>query len=255
MPSIAAAAAQLRADERPVLFLDTCIIVDVIRATLRCLGTNFVQSAIDLRGRLRSTPPGCALVVASLVPTEWGNHAPRTRDEVRGHLAKIQDQAQHFHAACGALDVGLGYGLPAYPTANLHDRLFDLSKEILDLAAVLDPDGECATRAIGRVAAKLAPSRQGGEMKDCVIVEECLELTRQLRANGFAKKCVFCTSNTNDYGNPDPNLAVDFLAANLTLPPIFLGPSTRSKPDCLSPPPRSVRANPCTRRSDTPRAM
>jgi hypothetical protein len=217
MPSIVAAEAQLRADDRPVLFLDTCVIVDIIRATMRCMGTNFVQSAVVLRGLLKSTPPGCALVVASVVPTEWGNHAPKTRDEVRVHLAKIQDQAQHFHAACGALGVGLAYGLPAYQAANLHDRLLDLSKEILDLAVVLDADGGCATRAIGREVAKLAPSRQGGEMKDCVIVEECLELTRLLRANGFARKCVFCTSNTNDYGNPDPDLAADLLAVNLTV--------------------------------------
>jgi len=216
MPSITVAEAQLRLDDRPVLFLDTCVIVDIIRATMRCMGTNFVQSAIELRGLLKSTPRGCALVVASVVPTEWGNHAPKTRDEVRSHLGKIQNQAQHFHAACGALGIGLGYGLPAYPAANLHDRLFDLSKEILDLAVVLDPDGGSATRAIGRVVAKLAPSKQGGEMKDCVVVEECLELTRQLRANGFAKRCVFCTSNTSDYGNPDPNLAGDLLAVNLT---------------------------------------
>ncbi|MGO9470768.1 MAG: hypothetical protein ACLQVF_42290 [Isosphaeraceae bacterium] len=106
-----------------------------------------------------------------MVPTEWGNHAQTTRDEVRRHLEKIQDQAQHFHAACGALGIGLAYGVPAYPIANLHDRLFDPSKEILDLALVLDPDGGSATRAIGRVVAKVAPSKQGGEMKDCVIVE------------------------------------------------------------------------------------
>ena len=82
MPSIAAAEAQLRAADRPVLFLDTCIIVDIIRATMRCMGTHFVQRAVELRGLLQSTPPGCALVVASVVPTEWGNHAPKTRDEV-----------------------------------------------------------------------------------------------------------------------------------------------------------------------------
>jgi hypothetical protein len=119
MPSIAAAEAQLRADNRPVPFLDTCVIVDIIRATMRCMGTNFVQSAVVLRGLLKSAPPGCALAVASMVPTEWGNHAPRTRNEVRGHLAKIQDQAQHFHAACGTPGVGLAYGLPAYPAANV----------------------------------------------------------------------------------------------------------------------------------------
>lgn len=53
-------------------------------------------------------------------------------------------------------------------------------------------------------------------MKDCVILEECWELCRQLRANGFAKKCVFCTSNTDDYGPPYPTLATNFAAVNLT---------------------------------------
>jgi hypothetical protein len=52
-------------------------------------------------------------------------------------------------------------------------------------------------------------------MKDCVIVEEYLELTRQLRAIGFTKKCVFCTSNVNDYGPPHPALVTDFAAVNL----------------------------------------
>jgi hypothetical protein len=216
MPSIAAAEALLRAADLPVLFLDTCVLIDIIRATLRCLGSNFVQRAIDLHGLLTTAPPGCSLVVASIVQTEWNNNAPPTRDEVRRHLVKIQDQAQHFHEACASLGVGLGYGLPAYPAVNMHDRLFDLSAQLLGLAVRLDPDGGCATWAISRVLANLPPSRQGGEMKDCVIVEECLELTRQLRGNGFVRKCVFCTSNTNDYGPPDPILAADFIAVNLT---------------------------------------
>ena len=46
-------------------------------------------------------------------------------------------------------------------------------------------------------------------------MEECLELTRQLRAKGFARKCIFCTSNGNDYGPPHPKLATDFAAVNL----------------------------------------
>src|SRR5262249_48180578 len=112
MPSIAAAEAQIRAAGPPVLFLDTCVLIDVIRATMRCLGSNYVRSAIELRGLLTSVPPECTLVVASMVQNEWNNNAPPTRDEVRRHLAKIQDQTQHFHDACGALGVPLAYGLP-----------------------------------------------------------------------------------------------------------------------------------------------
>ncbi len=218
MPSIAATEAQLRADNRPVLFLDTCILLDVIRATYRCLG-GYVQRAAELHGLLTSAPPQGVLVVAAMVPTEWADNAQNVRDEVRSHLAKIQDQARHFHDACAALGMGLTFGRPLYPGVGLAERLYDLSQQLLNLALRLDSDAGCMTRGVGRVIAKIAPSKQGGEVKDCVIVEECLELTRQLRANGFARKCVFCTSNRDDYGGPGgglhPALATDFAAASL----------------------------------------
>jgi hypothetical protein len=81
MPSIAVVEAQLRADDRPVLFLDTCILLDIIRSTYRCLA-NCVQRAADLPDLLTSTPPQCALAVASMVPREWSDNAHTVRDEV-----------------------------------------------------------------------------------------------------------------------------------------------------------------------------
>ena len=86
------------------------------------------------------------------------------------------------------------------------DRLFDLSKQLLDSSIVLNADPGCASRGVGRVVAKAPPSKQGGEVKDCVIVEERLEVTRQARALGFAKKGVLCTSNRDDYGGPTGGL-------------------------------------------------
>lgn len=56
MPSIAAVAAQLHADDRPVLLPDACILLDIIRATLRCL-SGAVPTAADLLGLLTSSPP------------------------------------------------------------------------------------------------------------------------------------------------------------------------------------------------------
>jgi hypothetical protein len=94
-----------------------------------------------------------------------------------------------------------------------------LAAVLLDSALVLDQDDGCKSRGVGRVVAKAPPSRQGGEVKDCVIVEECLELTRQARALGFLRKCVFCTSNLDDYGGPagvlHPTLAAEFAPAAL----------------------------------------
>jgi len=215
MPSIANAETQIRVADLPVLFLDTCILLDIIRTTYRCLGVGYVTRAAELRDLLTVAPVQCVLVVASMVPTEWNDNALNVRDEVRSHLVKVQDQASHFHQACSDLGIPLGFGAPAYPAANLPDRLFDLSRQLLDLAVRLDADSGCSVRGVNRVVTKVPPANQGGEVKDCVIVEECLELTRQLRANGFARKCVFCTSNTKDYGLPHPALAADFVAVGL----------------------------------------
>ena len=66
----------------------------------------------------------------------------------------------------------------------------------------------------------IPPSKKSGQMKDCVIIEECLELCRQLRATGFVKKAVFCTSNTDDYCDVTkalhPTLDVEFAPVGLS---------------------------------------
>lgn len=220
MPSIAAVEAQLRADDRPALFLDTCILLDIIRATYRCLGNDYVQRAIELRTLLTSDPPQCGLIVASMVPTEWSENASKVRDEVRSHLTKIQDQAVHLHDACAALGITVTFQRPFYAGIGLAESLYDLSKALLDGSIHLDRDADCGSLAIGRVVDKKPPSKQGGEVKDCVIVEECLALSRLLQENGFARKRVFCTSNKHDYGGPDgrlhPSLAADFAAVGMT---------------------------------------
>jgi hypothetical protein len=132
----------------------------------------------------------------------------------------MQDQARHFHEACATLGIALTFGRPFYPGVGLADRLSDLSKLLLDSSVRLDTDSGCTSRGVTRVVNRVPPSQQGGEVKDCVILEECLELTRQLRANGFARKCVFCTSNMDDYGAPGAGLhqtlATEFTAVGLT---------------------------------------
>ena len=96
MPTIAEAEAQIRADDRPVLFLDTCIYLDIIRATDRCL-KGFVRSGSELLGLLTAVTPRCTLVAASMIPTEWKDNAQKVRNEVNGNLGKIQDRAVMFH--------------------------------------------------------------------------------------------------------------------------------------------------------------
>jgi hypothetical protein len=97
--------------------------------------------------------------------------------------------------------------------------LCDLSRGLLDGALHLDARDDTNMRAYHRAIKLIPPSRRGGEVKDCTIVEECLEVCRQLRAAAFPSKLVFCTSNTSDYcegGALHRVLAADFAAVGLT---------------------------------------
>lgn len=63
---------ELLAAPRPVLFLDTCILLDIIRAANRKeLGLDAINSAITLRDRMRDVPPAYYLVGSSILGIEF----------------------------------------------------------------------------------------------------------------------------------------------------------------------------------------
>jgi hypothetical protein len=157
--------------------------------------------------------------VSSVVPAEWHANAVGVTDEVKRHLTKIQDQSTHFHNACQSLGFSPGFGRAAYHSPGLAEKLRDLSQQILNISIPLDADSESRVRAFNRIMTSTPPAKKGAEVKDCTILEEYLELCRVARAAGFAKKLVFCTSNTRDYclpgGAPHHNLAADYGAVGL----------------------------------------
>ncbi len=162
MPSLADTSAQLLAAALPVLFIDTCSLVDVIRAPIRhdkiqgC-----VESAAELLQRATSAPPQCVLVAASFVPGEWLAHAAPTTDDLKKYLARLDNQAACFHDACGVVGITPRFGRPTYQGVGLADRLHDLSKQLLDCALHLHPQNETNLRAFARAATKTPTLAKG----------------------------------------------------------------------------------------------
>lgn len=158
------------------------------------------------------------MVISHLVRHEWQAHQPALLAEASKHLAEMEDQAGHFHDACAALGILPGFARANYAGHGMAEQLRDLSRQLLDAALFVASDDACSGRAIGRVIHNRPPSRKGGEAKDCTIIEEYLAICRRIEAAGFTKKRVFCTSNTNDYGEAGrlhPELAPDFAAVGL----------------------------------------
>jgi hypothetical protein len=221
MPSIADAVAQILTSGIPVLFADTCSLLDVIRAPLRPVDLpGCVEAAQDLV-RLTTPPVQCTLVVASFVPGEWLAHADSQVETVRIHVAGVDEESKRLHEFHGFLGIIPSFPAVEYGSLSLADGLADLSRRLLDGALHLDPDSNCVLRAYTRATNYMPPSLKGGEVKDSTIMEECLEVSRRLQAAGFSPKRIFCTSNKSDYcakgsSRLHPALTADFLATGLT---------------------------------------
>jgi hypothetical protein len=196
MPTIAEAAQQLAADGLPVLFIDTCILLDVIRAPLRKI-PGCIQSAVELAEMQAQS--GCRIVVSSMIQNEWRVHEQIVVKELDRHLELRDQDARAFHEACEHLNVSLSFGKASYQAAGLGAKLRDLSADLLKNAMHLLPSDETKAKATNRTLACIRPARKGIGLQDCIIIEEYLEVCSQLQATGFAKARVFCSSNTEDY--------------------------------------------------------
>jgi hypothetical protein len=217
MPTIVGVADHIIAEDLPVLFVDTCVLLDVIRSIKRKF-TNCALQAQSLHSAATAVPRECLIVISHLVRHEWGVHQQELLDEADRHLSELQEHSGHFHDACGVLGIAPGFGRANYAAHDVAVRLHDLSRQILDCALVVEQDYECSNRAITRVIYNVPPSKKGGEAKDCTILEEYLAIARRLHAAGFQKKRVFCTSNTNDYCEGralHPDLAAEFAVIDL----------------------------------------
>src|SRR5712671_6417730 len=106
MPSIAAAVTRIMAADLPVLFADTCSIVDPIRAPLRPDDLRgCIEAAQELLQIVTTAPVQCTLVIASFVSDEWLTHAGAEADHLRDHLARVDAEGGRLHSLCGLVGI------------------------------------------------------------------------------------------------------------------------------------------------------
>lgn len=227
MPVIADVVRELVQADCPVLFLDTCDLLHIIRAIPRDKFSRYPGEALRLRTALQATPPACRLVVSHLTRQEWEDNQPSALKESRDRLTTLNNFSAAYHDVREAMGIPIPFGRADYLNSGVAEGLLELSKGLLDAAIEIDRDEACLTRATDRVLSKIPPSRKGGEFKDCAILEHCLAVCRELRAGKFADKLIFCTSNVKDYCEVKPllhpELAAEFASINLTYKPNLVG--------------------------------
>jgi hypothetical protein len=215
MPTIGATVATIQAKPAPIVFLDSCVLLDIVRAPHRNAARTVLSAAILLEGA-RKNPPKVYLAIACPTPQEWADHIGEA----------VQDCVIAVESVTAVAEAWGHLGHPTLPTLppqvlGLPDELRVLSRDLLDVAILLDKDASALSRALDRVINVVLPAKKGGKgAKDAVILEHALELIGALQAAGFTEISLFVSSNTADFAvshttTLHPTLAPLFGAINL----------------------------------------
>lgn len=182
----------------PVLMLDTCVLLDVVRdITRQDVQLHNVKAAMAM---LQASESGSNLVVliATQVSTELADNLQDVQNGAETSLGKFVAQATRVDQV--AAEFGAAGTLTTSHLADHVARARSMMDRWERAALRVTPSADVPSKAINRVVNAIAPSRKGKDStKDCLIVETYLEAAAQLRSGGFTGKIVFGSSNTDEY--------------------------------------------------------
>ena len=216
--------AHLARADTPVLLLDTCTILDVVRAPVReQLGVHDIDAVHTLLGRATGPSPEVSFVITQQVLQEFREHVDAVETETHAGLEKAMDILKRMQALSpddcipGTVDL-LSLGFP--------QRGWHLANQIVQASAVMTNQHDDIVKAYHRVTLAKPPATKAKQsVKDCHITESYLHLAVTLRTGGFSRNMVFATSNTKDYqqGHPSlhPELRAEFHSACLEYSPTW----------------------------------
>ncbi len=230
--TIADAGADLLANPRPILFLDTCDVLNLLQV-VTTIPLAELAAVNRLLATLDSDPRECQPVGTYVSAIEYLQKTDATNpvyqkdrrntklppDAVTDRLREIDEQIARVHLIRKELGQSLPAPVISYASLNLLDTLRAKADLLLDFCWALQPDQASLDASIVRVFDKTRPSHRR-EIKDSIHLEHCLALARHLRQRGFTEPIVFTSANINDYGpedrtRPNPDLQADFAGVQM----------------------------------------
>lgn len=193
----------------PILCLDTCAILDVVRDPVRGDAHAEDHAASLALLRTAETDGRLRVLITDVVLSEFAENVDAVQAEAEASLARFleriaaMNRLAALHDSPGRVDVAHWEG---------HVRRCRLvADRWLQVGTALPRSDEIDRRAMRRVFESRRPSRRGKDStKDCVILETFLEHLRFLRTTDETAPAVFLSSNTRDFARPrGPGVADD----------------------------------------------
>lgn len=187
----------------PILLLDSCAIFDLMRDPTRGdITASQVKSADRLLQMAKARPRSLWLPITDQVWKErqdnQANIQADTEDKLRTlekRILSVQDILSAHGLVTTAINPSLANSQFGRRSAEFVDSIFHEGHHVRN--------GRNVHRlALVRMAENRAPSKKGQQTKDCLVIENYLQLSLKLRDESFLGKIVFLTVNKNDYSDP-----------------------------------------------------
>ena len=186
----------------PVLCLDTCVVLDILRDPARKdVRVHEHEASLAL---LAAAQSGTALetLVAEQVSQEYLANVERVQQDAGRSIGALTRQVGKLNALVALY----GPSRPVDPGHwKDHDRRSrDAADRWLQVGTTVRETSDTVRNAFLRLNQARTPASRGKQsMKDCAILETYLEHIRSLRAGGRTATAVFVSSNTRDYAADD----------------------------------------------------
>lgn len=196
------AAAAVTQVQGPVVLIDTCSLLDMVRARdeFRADHARAATALLELAEARRLT-----IVLPQQVISEYNAHL----DAIRQSAVKaVDDASARVKQMAGIMraygeEIELGHQPRGEIFATAAGRMLE---RLLAIAVVSDHTQDITNNALTRSLAGLAPAGPGKEaLKDCIVLETCLDTIDRVRGRGHQHSAHFLSANIREYGEPTTN--------------------------------------------------
>lgn len=216
------AARRIETDARPVLFLDTCVMLDAFRVVERASSYTPFNVYVELAKKAKFHE--VVVMFNDTIKSEFQFNAPIVVKELRAKILNLNRRWNAFRAMKDKAAVNNDTNLSVNKIVQTAEST--LSTIIKDAIVVKDYDA--ALRSSYDVVLKhKAPAVRDSQFKDAYIFKTCLDLGRK-----SGRQIIFCSVNTKDYceDNGSKNVHPDILSqaqANNVVVTLSLGEAYR----------------------------
>lgn len=187
--------ATILASPAPVLAVDACGILDLVRSQYRLEAPNrLLERAFGAIGVSLQTPAGLHLAVFEQVSDEVARNIGDELLNLRAHCVTLENTGSVVLSAAEVATWKRSVREMECALSNLPRTWMEASHNVLH-------EPECMLRARTRLAAGIAPGKRGSNNEgDCVIAEHLLKMATVLRQANFNNSILFVSSNIKDFG-------------------------------------------------------